>query len=505
MKLRRLYSRLALALLGLLLLLGSVLMWMLFQTAQDYQQEVAQQLNFNLAQQIVSDDPLFRSARQHPDWPLTFNSEDMDRLFHQMMVINPAIEVYLLDQNGKILEFDAEPTSIKMQQVALAPIERFLSPGATPPILGDDPKNPGLPKVFSAAAIELGAETRGYLYIVLGGKQYQDTREMLAQSYIVRSAFWFVLLAILSAVVLGGWVFALLTRRLHRLSNQLQQWSSAGEQALLLAKPVQTSQSHDEIDALSLQFHNMAERIGKQMQQLRQLDLSRREMVASLSHDLRTPLTTLRGYLETLQLQWPELNEKDKATYIDTALGQSLRLGCMIEEMFELSRLDSIEQLANTAPLSISELVQDVTQKYQLRASDRELQLELHIDPRTAMIHGDIGLLQRLLENLLENAFRHVAENGFIRVSVEPAEEFACISVQDNGPGIAASEIDRVFERFYQAQAHRPLAPAPQGFGLGLAIVRRIVELHQGMICVRSPSGEGAGFRFCLPAIKGHF
>ena len=487
MMFRTLYSRLALTLFILLCLVGVILIQVIGHSSTLYQQEVAQKLNRELAAHIVAEQPLIQDRK--------INHPALDHLFHQLMVINPSIELYLLDEHGAVLGYSAPAGKVRRTQVALEPVRKFLDGNAQFPLKGDDPRNPEGRKVFSAARIADHADLQGYLYIVLGGEQYDHVVQMIGDSYILDSALLVLLVALVAALTAGLVVFALQTRRLRVLGNVMRRYAGEdGDGSLVIRYAGNTS---DEIDTLGQQFNAMADKITSQINELMRMDGVRREMVANISHDLRTPLTTMRGYLETLQLKHAELSIDEQQQYLQTALSHSQRLGSMVEELFELARLDSCESVVYSEPFSMCELVQDVTQKFQLRAREKSVQLNVILNPETPLVHGDIAMMQRVLENLLENGLRHTPAGGSINVGVDVDSGSVVVRVTDTGCGIPAEDVPRIFERFYQQDKNRS---AGDNAGLGLAIVKRILELHDSVINVSSELERGTTFSFRIPA-----
>jgi len=487
MMFRTLYSRLALTLFILLCLVGVILIQVIGHSSTLYQQEVAQKLNRELAAHIVAEQPLIQDRK--------INHPALDHLFHQLMVINPSIELYLLDEHGAVLGYSAPAGKVRRTQVALEPVRKFLDGNAQFPLKGDDPRNPEGRKVFSAARIADHADLQGYLYIVLGGEQYDHVVQMIGDSYILDSALLVLLVALVAALTAGLVVFALQTRRLRVLGNVMRRYAGEdGDGSLVIRYAGNTS---DEIDTLGQQFNAMADKITSQINELMRMDGVRREMVANISHDLRTPLTTMRGYLETLQLKHAELSIDEQQQYLQTALSHSQRLGSMVEELFELARLDSCESVVYSEPFSMCELVQDVTQKFQLRAREKSVQLNVSLDPEAPLVHGDIAMMQRVLENLLENGLRHTPTGGSIDIGVDVDSGSVVVRVTDTGCGIPAEDVPRIFERFYQQDKNRS---AGDNAGLGLAIVKRILELHDSVINVSSELERGTTFSFRIPA-----
>lgn len=490
--LRTLYSRLTLTLFILLLLVGTLLIYMVARTSTQYQQEVSQKLNRELASYVVTQHPLFNDAQNPVMQDGLVNQQALDALFHEMMVINPAIEVYLLDPDGHIVSYNAPDGVIKRERVDLAPIVSYIQGKVRFPFTGEDPRNPEGRKVFTVAPIQSDGVKQGYLYIVLGGEHYEHVAEMLAQSYIAESALFVICIALAIAFGGGLLIFARLTGRLKQLGNIMQRYANSQDVHEAIRY---SADGKDEIDALGRQFNAMADRISQQFNALQQMDSARREMVANISHDLRTPLTTMRGYLETLSLRQDELDDSEKQQYIETALGHSQCLGNMIEELFELARLDSCESVVVAEPFSICELAQDVAQKYRLRAQEKNIAFDLELNPNTPLIYGDIGMMQRVLENLIENGLRNTPSGGRVSICIDGKSGNTFVSIADTGCGIPAADMPRIFERFYQTDKHRS-----GGSGLGLAIVKRILELHGSAIQVKSELEKGTEFLFSIPA-----
>jgi two-component system OmpR family sensor kinase len=487
MMFRTLYSRLALTLFILLCLVGVILIQVIGHSSTLYQQEVAQKLNRELATHIVAEQPLIQDRK--------INHKALDHLFHQLMVINPSIELYLLDEHGAVLGYSAPAGKVRRTQVALEPVREFLDGNARFPLKGDDPRDSEGRKVFSAARIADHDGLQGYLYIVLGSEQYDHVVQMLGDSYILDSALLVLLVALAAALTAGLVVFALQTRRLRVLGDVMRRYAGAdGDGSLVIRYAGNTS---DEIDVLGQQFNAMADKITSQINELMRMDGVRREMVANISHDLRTPLTTMRGYLETLQLKHAELSLDEQQQYLQTALSHSQRLGSMVEELFELARLDSCESVVYSEPFSMCELVQDVTQKFQLRAREKSVQLNVSLDPEAPLVHGDIAMMQRVLENLLENGLRNTPTGGSINIGVDVDSGSVVVRVTDTGCGIPAEDVPRIFERFYQQDKNRSTG---NNAGLGLAIVKRILELHDSVINVSSELERGTTFSFRIPA-----
>lgn len=308
-------------------------------------------------------------------------------------------------------------------------------------------------------------------------------------------------------VLFGGLVFSLLaglmlfrslTRRLSLLAAAMERLQASNFIGRIPAAPASERERDggDEIDRLGAAFHDMAERIVEQVQALRESEKLQRELVANVSHDLRTPLAALRGYLETLLLKESSLAPEERRNYLEIAAKQSERLGRLVGELFDLTTLDTGKLTLTRETFPVDELIQDVVQKYQPSAERKGIRLEGDFPPAAPLVSADIGLVERVLENLIENALRHTPAGGRITVRLAATAAAACVEVRDSGPGIPPQELPHLFERFYRGEESREKT---SGAGLGLAIAKRIVELHRGRMRVESEPGHGAAFTFCLP------
>jgi signal transduction histidine kinase len=253
----------------------------------------------------------------------------------------------------------------------------------------------------------------------------------------------------------------------------------------------------DEIDQLSQSFVDMSARIQDQLLQLKENDRLRRELVSNISHDLRTPLSAMQGYLETLLIKGETLSRDEWNRYLKTARRHTLRLNELIGDLFELSKLDSVGVAPNLEAFSVAELLQDVSQEFELEAENKNIRLSIELDADNAFTVADIGLIQRVLENLVRNAIRFTPEGGEVTLSISRQPDSVAVAVTDTGCGIPDREIPRIFDRFYRSEQDDDARPGSSG--LGLAIVKRILDLHDSRITVASKIDTGTRFEFELP------
>jgi len=193
------------------------------------------------------------------------------------------------------------------------------------------------------------------------------------------------------------------------------------------------------------------------------------------------------------------LDRAQRNSYLDTAVRQSEHLGTLIDELFELAKLDFKGLSLQCEAFGIGDLASDVVQKFRLVAEGRAIELELDTGTDLPAVQADLSLIERVLDNLIGNALNHTPAGGRVTVQLRRADRGVEVSVIDTGVGIAKADLPRIFDRFYRGRAASVNETRPHGTGLGLAIARRIIELHGRRIDVDSDTG-GSTFRFTLPA-----
>ena len=481
-------NRLFITQLFLLLILSSMFIGMVVYSAPMFLQELNQRLNLDLADNIVKEKKLILDKK--------VNHKAMKSVLNGMMLVNPSIEIYITDPNGKIMAYSAPSGAVKRTNITMEPVHKFLNSDFKLPILGDDPRSSKENKVFSVAPIKNGNKIDGYLYIVLAGETYKSIFKLLESSYLLRSGLIAIFISILISSIIGYLLFKYITRRVYILSDAMNQFKKTDFTHPVLLPERFDGRKGDEIDLLGSTFSQMSERIINQVKLLQHNDNSRRELIANVSHDLRTPLASLQGYLETLLLKNDTLNEDEILEFIRTEYDNSQRLQNLISELFELASLENNDATLHFESFSMSELAHDVSQKFKLKAKNKKICLETNIPETPAFVSADIGLIQRVLENLLDNAIKYTPEGGRVEIALNIGDTSIATVVKDSGHGISEVESQRIFERFYRIEKHRD----QDGSGLGLAIVKRIIQLHNSSIAVSPDENKGTVFSFDLPS-----
>ena len=487
--LNSLYWKIATIFLVVLLVFGAVQLFVSLHTSVDFVAETDQKLNRGLARDLAE--------RFAPFLADSLDYGAIEHTFHELMVMNPRVEIYLLDEEGSLLAYFAPPEKIKRTAVSIEPIKRFLQAGETTPtpIYGDDPRSPTRRKPFSATSVLIGGEQKGYLYVILGGEQYDSISSVLQGSYIVKnSAFAFG--AVFLCTGLAGLVlFFLLTKRLRLMTSAVKRFESGDYRQRIAVG------SDDEMGQLGQAFNQMAGTIASTMDRISQNDALRRELIANVSHDLRTPLASIQGYLETVLMKESELSLEERQRFLDIIYHNVTMLGRLVHELFELSKLDARQSEPQPEAFSLAELAQDVALDFQPQAKSESIRLDVDLPQDLPLVHADIGMIERVLANLIENALHYTPAGGRVAVELVPQADGVGVRGSDTGQGIAPRDLPHIFDRFYRAEKNRSRLAG--GTGLGLAIARKIVEAHGGEIAVQSQVDVGTTFSFALTACSG--
>lgn len=461
--------------------------WLQIRANIMHEKEVVQGLSRGLARSIALDAQLM-----HAEDAQALGPDMVRRLFSRLMDVNPSVEVYLLDMDGRVVGHAAPAGALKRDHVSLDPIRRLLA-NEPLPIQGDDPRSDKGLKVFSAAVLRADEKKVGYIYVILQSEEHDRLAARATASSVLRTTLWSMVVVAGLVLIAGLIAFRLITRPLRRLTTSMRQLDTKADQ-LVLPAPVGTG-PRDEIAVLEHAFGDMATRINEQWTTMRQLDHDRREVVANISHDLRTPLGALHGYLETLSLKDGTLTAAERQHYLGIALSQSQKVGRLAQALFELARLEHGSVQPELEAFSLSDLIQDVFQKFELQAAERELRLMATLPHPAPMVRADLGMLERVLTNLFDNAIRHTPAGGEVEITVQPAAGGkVTVTVEDTGPGVPAALRDNLFRRPVALQGEYRVG------GLGLLTVNRILQLHHSKIELVSEPGLGAVFRFTLDA-----
>ena len=300
-----------------------------------------------------------------------------------------------------------------------------------------------------------------------------------------------VLGVVLGFCILAGGAMLLYLRRILHPVSVLSGAAKAMSEGNFSVRAPEGKATCPEIAELSASFNTMAEKLS-------QLEESRREFVANVSHELRSPITAISGYVEGMRDG--TIGQEDYPQYLTIVSDETMRLKNLIGDLLKLSRLEKADAALNKTNFDICELLSRVLLHRTGDLEAKKMDVECDFAPEPCMVSADESRIEQVAVNLLDNAIKFTPDGGVIRMSVRVNQGICTVIVQDNGVGISPEDRPHVFERFYTAdKAHT----SGKGTGLGLSICQRIMEMHGQKITLMDTGDEaGAAFAFTLDCAK---
>lgn len=297
---------------------------------------------------------------------------------------------------------------------------------------------------------------------------------MLIKNQIV----YIIAILLILSVLMGTFISRTLVKPILKLNKSVQ--AMAGGDLSIRIEP----ESQDEIGELTKNFDKMAVELNR-------TDSLRKELIANVSHELRTPLGLIRGYAEMVR---DIGNEQKKTEHLNVIIDESERLSAIVNDILELSQLQSGHTELKPVPFDIAKLIEQTVEKYAVISGKNKISLSFAGESGEVIIRADRAKIEQVLHNLIANALNHTPEHGTVTVTLEAQQGTSYIEVRDSGPGIAQEDIGHIWERYYKSRkTERKII---DGTGLGLAIVKEILQAHGFRHGVRSHPGQGSAFYF---------
>ncbi|MCW3172851.1 HAMP domain-containing sensor histidine kinase [Shewanella subflava] len=490
----RLFNRLFLVATIISLMLF-VALWQWLQLNHEFSRnQIQQSLHQELADHMAHINPLLSKG-------ITSDAA-LKEAFHDFMLLGPSFEIYTLDPDGKVIAYDAKEDKIKNHRVDIGIIEQFLT-GQSLPILGTDPRSNNTQKIFSASKlINADGLHSGYLYVIIGGEDYDSWQALInaenqPKIWGATIGFWGIFALLLFVMLLRYF-----TRPIDKLARDLNQLTALPmSENLTLPKRYRGSV---EISQLSQHINHLLQEIQQQQQQVKRQQQTKHDFLLHLSHDLKTPLTALLGYIDT----WLILpaDERDEAL-IQYAANSGQTLQQLLAQLLELAALENGQIHAQLQSVELTELLSEIQQTFTPRA--KKLGVTLNFEQvNVSSILTDPQLMRRILNNLIDNALRYTPTGGEITIFTQQdcnqGKNQQWLAVKDTGSGMHQHEVE--------ALRQLSLSPAavqqdkltfdnnqalPQ-LGVGLAIVRQLLGLLKCKIEVQSQPGIGSEFKIEL-------
>lgn len=482
-KIGNLYWRISFAFFLTLLLVGASYTYISMQSSSNYVQRVNQRLSRNIAKDIAkSTIPLKDTG---------MDKKGIEDMIHSVMVINPSLEVYLLDTTGNIVAFYAPEKKIVRKKMNLQPIEQFINNDGKKFIKGDDPRHDDGEKIFSAAPVISNGMRTGYIYAILSSEEYDAVSGALSKNYFWQVGLSSIAITFFVALLIGLLLIWIITRNYRNVVDVMEKFKQGDTTARVRLH------SRGDIKQIGDMFNGMADILTENIEKLKAVENLRRELIANVSHDLRTPISIIHGYIETLQIKGEQLSAEDRNRYLNIVIESTEKLQKLVNELFELSRLEANQVEPQKEPFSISELVSDITSNYFVIAKEKDITIKAELVQDLPPVLADISLIERVMQNLLDNAVKFTPRGGKIIIKTSQADHHISVSVSDTGIGVKESDQSKIFERYYRANDFVDLKNST---GLGLAIVKKILDLHHSSLQLQSQKNTGSKFTFQLPA-----
>lgn len=297
-----------------------------------------------------------------------------------------------------------------------------------------------------------------------------------------------IITILIGSALVGLLALWFIVKKLKRIVKGIQKFSDGDLKTRIEVK------SNDDLDQIGTVFNSMADTIEQNIEDLKGLENLRKELISNISHDLRTPIASIQGYAETLILKKDNIEAEEQEKYLGIIYKNCDNLQELVTNLFELSKLQANQVILNREPFSIGELVHDVANKYRILSQKKGVSINTIVSKDTPVVEADVLLIDRVLQNLIDNAIRFCKDGDTINIEIKSnAAEKVNITIADTGAGISQDNLPHIFERYFKKDDRGGSS------GLGLAIVKRIIDLHESSIEVKSVVGQGTTFNFSLP------
>ncbi|BCO17907.1 two-component sensor histidine kinase [Alteromonas sp. KC3] len=421
---------------------------MSYSIARYYLHQVQTRIHINMAQTIIKDHNLTKNGK--------LNEPAIIKTFERYMLLNPILQIYLLGKDGEILRYAADEKKIKVTHVSLEPIYSMLNQsGESTWILGDDPRDINEKKSFSVSPIPNEKGKNDYfLYVIIQDSIEADADRQLHESLMLKLGVYALGFSLFVGLVLGMTLFFRLIKRIIFLSEKIQEFRGD----LIEVIPPITS-SVNELDNLQSDLNALTIKIQSQVNLLEQSEDQRRFLVSRLSHDLRTPLTNVLGYME-------QAEKKTTDPFMNTAYKNALKLKHYLDQLFDFARVDLASFVLQKEELSLSEFCFDIFNDYLTRNPKRDW--EINVVENYIYVFDPIHI-ESALTNLFDNASKY--GTGCVKFSVKHCNDELLLSICSQGEPIQPELCSQLRS-----------GPLKTTSGLGLTIVRIISEKHGGRL-----------------------
>jgi signal transduction histidine kinase len=404
------------------------------------------------------------------------------------MVISPSAEVYFLDTSGKVMAYYENEKEVKIHSLPLDNIRKLIASGGGKYIKSIDPREPLSDKIFSAAEVKNDSKSLGYIYVILGSNK--NVTSMLYTSF-----FGSLLIKVFSVILIISIILSLLylrriRRRFARMIGVLERFQNGDYQARFDIK------NNDELAPVTAAFNKMADLLVYNLDRLTKSEKDRKDFIANISHDLRTPLSIARGYTETLLMNNEKpVTQKEQEEFLQLVHRKLRQVEHMVKQLFDLSKMEAAEFIPKKEPFVLSEIVLEIIHASSSAAQEKNIKIDCTLCKNTSWIFADTGMMERVVQNLFVNAIRYTPQGGSITVSLTRDNVELIFEIENSGESLR-TELLEWFNATDDKTSTRPSE------GIGLRIVKKILQLHDYSYRAETVAGRGNKFTIVMPVLQ---
>lgn len=458
-----LFKRIGILIFILITVLSLLFIAITYLTTTEFYQSGTQLLNKDVAAHIAK----FTSPFEEKG----LNKNIADSVFYNAMVLNPGIEVYFLDTAGNVIYYYAADSLIKLHKIPLTNITKHIQAGGEDYIKGPDPRNPAEQKVFSAAEVNSNGKKLGYIYVIVGGNEYKHATSMIFKSRVFGFAITALCTIIIVSVILSLWYINRLEKSFKKIILVLNEFMK-GDLDVRFDK-----NRKDEFAPITDSFNQMATLLSYNISRLKQTEQERKDFIATISHDLRTPLSVAKGYTETAitRIHAGEINKREIDSFIQLVHKKLQQIEVMVQNLFELSRMESIHFSPNKEQFIFSEVLNEIYKVAEKTAAEKNINIACKGCEDHSWIYADIRMMERVVQNLFDNALKYTHAGGGIHITMKKTEDVLNVIFSNSGK---LPDDLVIWINAPARQGETSAVTKPAYAGLGLMIVKKIIELH---------------------------
>ncbi|MFZ1800569.1 MAG: HAMP domain-containing sensor histidine kinase [Chitinophagaceae bacterium] len=422
---------------------------------------------YNTTTQLVNKDVATHIAKfTSPYENNSINKRKADSVFYNAMVVNPNIEVYFLDATGNVIYYQTTEFAIQVKKIPLDDIHTFINSNGKKYVRGFDPKQAGVKKIFSAAPVYKNNTLFGYIYVILVSAKYGDANSVLFESQVWRLALEAFIIVIILSIFISNYYIKRLQLNYKKVVTVLEEYKNGNFNATFALK------DNYEFVPITDAFNSMSHLLITNMKRLQKSETDRKDLIATISHDLQSPLSVARGYAETLFMQKNFTGTPEHHEYLKLIQSKIMQVEKMVLQLAQLSKMDEINFEPKKEPFVFAEIVQETVNTYQLFASEKNVALHCSQCETLEWINADVSMMERVMQNLVDNAIKNTPAGGTAEISITVKENDLIFSIENTGKNLSPELLKWI------NSLGEELSERPSQAGLGLLIVKKILRLH---------------------------